>query len=269
MTLFSRRQILSMKWRCAWFAFAVCCLLYYGPTLRTKGKTCGNAGGGLRRLLQTPSARPPAHQDCKAHDKALEEKYGEDLRPKCNSNSEEFSIQLKKWLRSVPKPNDQCAHVKCMKGTNASMAFCGGKRKPKNQMKTKDSEISASWISDACKSANLTCNATEVFLPVEPEDASFPTDILAKYNSSGAVILHIIGVFYMFYALALVCDYFFVPSLDVIIETFAISDDVAGATFMAAGGSAPELFTSIIGVFIAVSDVGIGTIVGKDLANTI
>jgi len=28
----------------------------------------------------------------------------------------------------------------------------------------------------------------------------------------------------------------------------AISDDVAGATMMAAGGSAPELFTSIIGI---------------------
>ncbi len=37
-----------------------------------------------------------------------------------------------------------------------------------------------------------------------------------------------------------------------------ISPDVAGATFMAAGGSAPELFTSIIGVFIAMNDVGIG-----------
>ncbi|CAG7816355.1 unnamed protein product, partial [Allacma fusca] len=40
-------------------------------------------------------------------------------------------------------------------------------------------------------------------------------------------------------------------------------DDVAGATFMAAGGSAPELFTSVIGVFISHDDVGIGTIVGK------
>ena len=36
-----------------------------------------------------------------------------------------------------------------------------------------------------------------------------------------------------------------------------------GATFMAAGGSAPELFTSIIGTFIANSDVGFGTIVGS------
>ena len=46
-----------------------------------------------------------------------------------------------------------------------------------------------------------------------------------------------------------------------------ISPDVAGATFMAAGGSAPELFTSIIGVFIAKTDVGIGTIVGSAVFN--
>ena len=46
-----------------------------------------------------------------------------------------------------------------------------------------------------------------------------------------------------------------------------VSPDVAGATFMAAGGSAPELFTSVIGVFIASSDVGIGTIVGSAVFN--
>ena len=32
---------------------------------------------------------------------------------------------------------------------------------------------------------------------------------------------------------------------------------------MAAGGSAPELFTSIVGVFLARSDVGFGTIIGS------
>merc|ERR1711902_450814 len=56
-------------------------------------------------------------------------------------------------------------------------------------------------------------------------------------------------------------------TLDVIIEKFDISPDVAGATLMAAGGSAPELFTSVIGVFIAFSDVGIGTIVGSAVFN--
>ena len=73
----------------------------------------------------------------------------------------------------------------------------------------------------------------------------------------------------MFFALALVCDHYFVPTLDVIIEKYDISPDVAGATLMAAGGSAPELFTSIIGVFIAASDVGIGTVVGSAVFNVL
>ena len=47
------------------------------------------------------------------------------------------------------------------------------------------------------------------------------------------------GLVYMFVALAIVCDEFFVPALDVIIEVLGCSEDVAGATFMAAGGSAP------------------------------
>jgi len=46
-------------------------------------------------------------------------------------------------------------------------------------------------------------------------------------------------------------------------------DDVAGATFMAAGGSAPEFFTSIIGTFLAVSEVGFGTIVGSAVFNVL
>uniref|UniRef100_A0A8C5SLG7 Sodium/calcium exchanger membrane region domain-containing protein n=1 Tax=Laticauda laticaudata TaxID=8630 RepID=A0A8C5SLG7_LATLA len=71
----------------------------------------------------------------------------------------------------------------------------------------------------------------------------------------------------MFVALAIVCDEFFVPSLTVITEKLKISDDVAGATFMAAGGSAPELFTSLIGIFISHSNVGIGTIVGSAVFN--
>ena len=59
------------------------------------------------------------------------------------------------------------------------------------------------------------------------------------------------------------------PALEEIVERFDVSDDVAGATFMAAGGSAPELFTSFIGVFIAVSNVGFGTIVGSAVFNVL
>lgn len=99
-------------------------------------------------------------------------------------------------------------------------------------------------------------------------DPLFPEDLFTEeQRKQGAVIFHVFGLIYMFVALAIVCDEFFVPSLDVIIEKMGISEDVAGATFMAAGGSAPELFTSVIGVFVAFSDVGIGTIVGSAVFN--
>nr|KAG5709889.1 hypothetical protein BaRGS_029931 [Batillaria attramentaria] len=98
--------------------------------------------------------------------------------------------------------------------------------------------------------------------------SNYPPDIFSMDElKKGAIVLHVIGLIYMFVALAVVCDEFFVPSLGVIIEKFQISEDVAGATFMAAGGSAPELFTSFIGVFIAGTDVGIGTIVGSAVFN--
>ncbi|KAL3967197.1 solute carrier family 24 (sodium/potassium/calcium exchanger), member 2 [Sarotherodon galilaeus] len=96
----------------------------------------------------------------------------------------------------------------------------------------------------------------------------YPPDIFTlSQRRQGAVVLHMFGMIYMFIALAIVCDEFFVPALTVITEKLTISDDVAGATFMAAGGSAPELFTSIIGVFISHSNVGIGTIVGSAVFN--
>ncbi|XP_077601376.1 sodium/potassium/calcium exchanger 1-like isoform X1 [Stigmatopora nigra] len=96
----------------------------------------------------------------------------------------------------------------------------------------------------------------------------YPKDIFSvEERRQGWVFLHIFGMVYMFVSLAIVCDEFFVPALGVIIDKLEISDDVAGATFMAAGGSAPELFTSLIGVFIAHSNVGIGTIVGSAVFN--
>uniref|UniRef100_W5N8T5 Sodium/potassium/calcium exchanger 1 n=1 Tax=Lepisosteus oculatus TaxID=7918 RepID=W5N8T5_LEPOC len=98
--------------------------------------------------------------------------------------------------------------------------------------------------------------------------AEYPEDIFSvEQRRQGWVSLHIFGMIYMFVSLAIVCDEFFVPALGVITDKLEISDDVAGATFMAAGGSAPELFTSLIGVFISHSNIGIGTIVGSAVFN--
>ncbi|KAM9354152.1 sodium/potassium/calcium exchanger 4 isoform 1-T1 [Pholidichthys leucotaenia] len=102
----------------------------------------------------------------------------------------------------------------------------------------------------------------------EPAIHEFPEDFFTNAErKSGAILLHILGALYMFLALAITCDEYFVPSLEKICEKLDLSEDVAGATFMAAGSSAPELFASIIGVFITHGDVGVGTIVGSAVFN--
>ena len=72
-----------------------------------------------------------------------------------------------------------------------------------------------------------------------------------------------------FYFLAEICDEFFVPALEKIAEKWRISSEVAGATLMAVGSSAPELFTSIFAVFWLRENAGIGagTIVGSAIFN--
>ncbi|XP_020784935.2 sodium/potassium/calcium exchanger 4 isoform X1 [Boleophthalmus pectinirostris] len=102
----------------------------------------------------------------------------------------------------------------------------------------------------------------------QPAVHEFPEDFFSNdERKNGAVLLHIVATLYMFLALAITCDEYFVTSLEKICEKLDLSEDVAGATFMAAGSSAPELFASVIGVFITHGDVGVGTIVGSAVFN--
>ncbi|CAG5126975.1 unnamed protein product [Candidula unifasciata] len=108
--------------------------------------------------------------------------------------------------------------------------------------------------------ANTTCIARSV--------DNFPGNFMTyKDTKNGGFVIHILIGIYMFAALAVVCDDYFVPSLEHICEDLGLQADVAGATFMAAGSSAPEFMTSVIGVFFAQSDVGVGTIVGSAVFN--
>ena len=84
----------------------------------------------------------------------------------------------------------------------------------------------------------------------------------------GLVPLYLLIILYCFLGLAIVCDELFVPALEIMAEKMELSNDVAGATLMAAGGSAPELATSLFGTF-AGSDVGMGTIVGSAVFNVL
>ncbi|XP_037036754.1 sodium/potassium/calcium exchanger 3 isoform X3 [Bradysia coprophila] len=119
-------------------------------------------------------------------------------------------------------------------------------------------------------SSALLSRTYEIISPncTQPAIDDFPKDFFTEQQrQSGAVVLHAICSLYLFLALAVVCDKYFVPAVEKICTALNMSNDVAGATFMAAATSAPELFVNVIGTFITEGDIGIGTIVGSAVFN--
>lgn len=85
----------------------------------------------------------------------------------------------------------------------------------------------------------------------------------------GEAFAFLLVTLYLFLGLGMICDDFFVPSLEIISDKLDLTPDVAGATFLAAGSSAPELFTSVADTFgpSDSSGYGVGTIVGSAMFN--
>lgn len=103
---------------------------------------------------------------------------------------------------------------------------------------------------------------------VSPQSSEFPEGFFTvQERKDGGLVIYFMIIFYMLLAVAIVCDDYFLPSLEVISERLGLSQDVAGATFMAAGSSAPELVTAFLGVFVTKGDIGVSTIVGSAVYN--
>ncbi|XP_045455422.1 probable sodium/potassium/calcium exchanger CG1090 [Melitaea cinxia] len=101
-----------------------------------------------------------------------------------------------------------------------------------------------------------------------PAIEQFPKPLMGQTaRKHGGLILHILVAVFTFIGLAIVCDEYFVSSLDRICEELKLAPDVAGATFMAAGSSAPELATVVIGVFCAQDDIGVSGVIGSAVFN--
>lgn len=85
----------------------------------------------------------------------------------------------------------------------------------------------------------------------------------------GTALLSLGVIIICVYLLAIITEEFFVISLDAVSQRFTIPSDVAGASLMAIGSSAPELFIALIAVFTGGdhANVGIGTIVGSAVFN--
>ncbi len=72
-----------------------------------------------------------------------------------------------------------------------------------------------------------------------------------------------------FILIAIVSDRYFIPSLELLIRRYGMRSDTAGATFMAAGSSAPELFIALVAILHPGGHlaIGVGTIVGSAVFN--
>ncbi len=83
------------------------------------------------------------------------------------------------------------------------------------------------------------------------------------------IALSILALLACFVLLARVVDLFFISSLDKISKDLRLSSDAAGATLMAVGSSAPELFVALFAVLKPGDHqvIGIGSIVGSAIFN--
>ncbi|XP_033107459.1 sodium/potassium/calcium exchanger 3-like [Anneissia japonica] len=97
--------------------------------------------------------------------------------------------------------------------------------------------------------------------------SSFPTLFTNEQRLNGAIIINILIATYLCGVIGYICSAYFVPSLEVISERLGLQPDVAGATFMAAGSSAPEFFSAVIGTFISEDDTGLSAVVGSAAFN--
>lgn len=89
-------------------------------------------------------------------------------------------------------------------------------------------------------------------------------------SSTGIALLSLTAMIAAIFVLSVITDEFFIPSLDKISNRWELPPDVAGASLMAVGSSAPELSIALFALFTnggAHSDVGIGTIVGSAVFN--
>jgi len=132
--------------------------------------------------------------------------------------------------------------------------------------------LAKDWAHHSSEKAGVPRRLNET----EQEEPSslYPPDLLLEepffeepLGKKFLALFHVVGMAYMVIGLNTVCDVYFAGSIDLLCDAWSLTPDVAGATWMAAGGSAPELFTSLIGATIANNDIGFGTIVGSAVFN--
>lgn len=109
---------------------------------------------------------------------------------------------------------------------------------------------------------------------VEPRNCTvaaieqFPRPLMSpQLRRDGGIVVHVVAAVYMFAALSVICEDYFVPALEVICDALHVDPDVAGATFMAAASSVPAIAASIIAILVSRGEMGVSTALGSAVLN--
>ncbi|CAI6362162.1 unnamed protein product [Macrosiphum euphorbiae] len=100
-------------------------------------------------------------------------------------------------------------------------------------------------------------------------EKSFFEEIFIFEERPITILCTSIVALYLFLFLGVVCNRYLVPCIHIISHRMKLSEDVAGASVMAAAVACPELFVNILATFFTEGDVGIGTVVGTGLFNVL
>jgi Ca2+/Na+ antiporter len=104
-------------------------------------------------------------------------------------------------------------------------------------------------VGPGCVPFNSLASCRKTCKAYAQEGAGDGRDGLRREELEKQFVFHFSIMVYVCFALALLCEEFFVSALEIIIEKLQLPPDVAGATFMAAGSSSPELFVAAVAVF--------------------
>mmetsp|Transcript_22311 Transcript_22311/g.62650 ORF Transcript_22311/g.62650 Transcript_22311/m.62650 type:complete len:575 (+) Transcript_22311:37-1761(+) len=100
-------------------------------------------------------------------------------------------------------------------------------------------------------------------------DKSCNVSFTKEYQQEFGIIIFPIYIIYICCGLALVCEGGFQASLMAVGQALRIPPNIAGATFMAAGTSSPELFIALLALGQPDDAMGMGTVVGSVVFNVL
>ncbi|RWS18568.1 sodium/potassium/calcium exchanger 3-like protein, partial [Leptotrombidium deliense] len=118
-------------------------------------------------------------------------------------------------------------------------------------------------------SHRFNMNSSVLQLCFNKSFAEFPKEPFGVTSNYIDAFIAIVVIFILYNYMAIICDDYFLPSIEKCAKILKLSEDVAGATIMAAGSSAAEFFINIIGAIVGNFDIGLGTVVGSGMINSV